>query len=200
MYTLHADRCARYGVLPCSLLLVESLHFLFAQSCMFSDTFFFFFFSFCYCRCCCCCSFAQQCLTFSKALFLQFPLRRTPTPPRIPKGFIQVNVTPLAEPSQAPSHYYPKKSYRLPKRRIGEMRLSRFVPTFPQGLRFLRFLLALITAGILGTAYKNDDNWDSSIKHAGGLLIFTVYIHNIPPLPPPPLPTPPPHGCICNIY
>lgn len=54
------------------------------------------------------------------------------------------------------------------------MGLSRFVPTFPQGLRILRFLLALIVAGVLGTAYKHDDNWNSSIKRAGGLMMFTV--------------------------
>ncbi|KAF8438699.1 hypothetical protein BGX38DRAFT_1209584 [Terfezia claveryi] len=53
---------------------------------------------------------------------------------------------------------------------------SRFVPTFPQALRMLRFLLALIVAGVLGTAYKHDDNWNSSIKRAGGLMMFTAVV------------------------
>ncbi|KAF8417952.1 hypothetical protein EV426DRAFT_621091 [Tirmania nivea] len=56
------------------------------------------------------------------------------------------------------------------------MGLSRFIPTFPQGLRIFRFLLALIVAGVLGTAYKHDDNWNSSIKRAGGLMMFTAVV------------------------
>ncbi|RPB29291.1 hypothetical protein L211DRAFT_831967 [Terfezia boudieri ATCC MYA-4762] len=53
---------------------------------------------------------------------------------------------------------------------------SRFVPTFPQTLRILRFLLALIVAGVLGTAYKHAENWSSSIKRAGGLMMFTAVV------------------------
>lgn len=132
-----------------------------------------------------------------------FPFRRRtpkpppPFPPRIPTGFGLVNVPSLAEESgqgqrqgqrrAPPPHYYYCSKFRLlPKaRRVEEaiMGFSRFVPTFPQGLRFLRFLLALITAGILGTAYKHDSNWDSSIKRAGGLLMFTVCIPIPIPIP-----------------